>query len=154
MKPIKKLALALCIVFVAIQFIQPAHNKSGLILPTDFNKIYAVPANVQTILQNACYDCHSNNTAYPWYSNIQPIAWMMKRHIDNGKAKLNFSDFGNYTTRKQISKLKEMANQIKDGEMPISTYKMMHNKANLSKEEKGLIVDWMNKLADRLSIGN
>ena len=94
MKSIKKIALVLVIVFVAIQFIQPAHNKSGQVLPTDFTIVYTVPPNVQTILQNACTDCHSNNTSYPWYSNIQPMAWIMKRHIDNGKEKLNFSEFG------------------------------------------------------------
>ena len=154
MKPIKKIALVLVIVFVAIQFIQPAHNKSGQVLPTDFTIVYSVPNNVQTILQNACYDCHSNNTSYPWYSNIQPMAWIMRRHIDNGKEKLNFSEFGSYSSRRQISKLKGMANQIKDEEMPIASYKMMHSKANLTKEEKSLVIDWMNKKADSLSASN
>ena len=154
MSGIKKILLALLIVIIAIQFIQPAHNESGQVLPTDFAKVYTVPKNVQSILQNACYDCHSNNTTYPWYSNIQPVAWMMKRHIDNGKDKLNFSEFCSYGSRKQISKLKEIANQIKDDEMPLSSYKMMHKKANLAKEEKGLIRDWMNKIADSLSTGN
>lgn len=154
MSLIKKILLALLIVFVAIQFIQPVHNKSEQVLPTDFAKVLVVPNNVQTLLQNACYDCHSNNTNYPWYSNIQPMAWLMASHIKNGKAKLNFSDFGNNTTRKQISKLKEIANQIKDDEMPISSYKVMHKKANLTKEEKSAIIDWMNKTADSLSAGN
>lgn len=154
MKPIKKIALVLVIVFVAIQFIQPAHNKSGQVLPTDFIKLYVVPNDVQNILQNACYDCHSNNTNYPWYSNIQPIAWLMKSHIDSGKVKLNFSEFGSYSSRRQISKLKGIANQIKDDEMPISSYKAMHTKANLTKEEKSLIIQWMNKTADSLSAIN
>ena len=154
MKPIKKIALVLVIVFVAIQFIQPAHNKSGQILPTDFTVVYTVPTNVQTIFQNACYDCHSNNTNYPWYSNIQPMAWIMKRHVDDGKEKLNFSEFGSNTKRKQISKLKEILNQIKDDEMPIASYKAMHTKANLTKEEKSLIMDWMNKTVDSLSAIN
>lgn len=142
------------IVFVAIQFIQPAHNKSGQVLATDFTKVYTVPVNLQTILKNACYDCHSNNTSYPWYSNIQPMAWMMARHINNGKQKLNFSEFANCSSRKQTSKLKEIANQIKDNEMPISSYKMIHTKANLTEEEKVLIMDWMNKTADSLLANN
>ncbi len=154
MKPIKKIILAFAVVFGAIQFIQPAHNKSGQVLPTDFTKIYTVPTDVQNILQNACYDCHSNNTIYPWYSNIQPMAWMMKRHIDDGKEKINFSEFGSYSSRRRISKLKGIANQIKDDEMPISSYKMMHTKATLTKEENFLIIDWMNKTADSLSASN
>lgn len=137
-----------------MQFIQPASNKNGQLSVTDFTKVYGVPGNVQTVLQNACYDCHSNNTSYPWYSNIQPIAWMMARHINSGKDKLNFSDFGSYTSRRQISKLKGIANQVKDDEMPISSYRMMHKNANLTKEEKLLIMDWMNKTADSLSAEN
>jgi hypothetical protein len=151
---IKKILLALLIVFIAIQFIQPGHNKNGQVPPTDFAKVLVAPNNVQTLLQNACYDCHSNNTSYPWYANIQPMAWLMASHIKNGKAKLNFSDFGSNSNRKQISKLKGIANQIKDDEMPISSYKAMHKKANLTKEEKVLIIDWMNKTADSLSASN
>ncbi|NIM35590.1 MAG: cytochrome C [Hydrotalea flava] len=147
----KKILLALLVVFIAIQFIQPAHNKTVQVLPTDFAKVFVVPNNVQSVLQIACYDCHSNNTNYPWYSNIQPMAWMMARHINNGKNELNFSDFGSYTDRRQISKLKGIANQIKDDEMPIASYKMMHKNARLSKEQKDLIMDWMNKTADSLS---
>lgn len=154
MSRIKKILLALLIVFIAIQFIQPARNKSGQVLPTNFAKVYTVPGNIQSILQNACYDCHSNSTSYPWYSNIQPMAWIMARHIKNGKEELNFSEFGSYTSRRQISKLKGIANQIKDNEMPIWSYKMMHKKANLTKEEKVLIIDWMNNKADSLSANN
>ena len=144
--------MALCLIFVAIQLIQPAHNKSGQVSSSDFAVLYDVPKPVEYILQNACYDCHSNNTQYPWYSNIQPLAWMMERHIKNGKEKLNFSEFGDNTKRKQVSRLKGIANQIKDDAMPISTYKIMHKKSNLKIEQKTLIVDWMNKIADSLSI--
>jgi hypothetical protein len=151
---IKKILLALLIIFIVIQFIQPVRNKSGQVLSTDFGKVYAVPGNVQAVLQNACYDCHSNNTMYPWYANIQPMAWVMARHIKNGKDKLNFSDFGSYTSRRQISKLKGIANQVKDDEMPISSYKWMHKNANLTKEEKSLMMDWMNKKADSLTANN
>ena len=154
MKPIKKTILAFGVVFITIQFMQPAHNKSGQVLPAAFAKVYAVPNNVQSILQNACYDCHSNNTVYPWYSNIQLVAWMLKRHIDNAKEKLNFSEFGSYSSRRQISKLKGIAGQIKNDEMPLSSYKWMHKKANISKKEQLLIMNWMNKTTDSLSASN
>lgn len=154
MSRIKKILLALLIVIVAIQFIQPARNTNGQVSATDFAKVYGVPNNVQSVLQTACYDCHSNNTIYPWYVNIQPMGWIMKRHIDNGKAKLNFSEFGSLSNRRQVSKLKEISNQIKDDEMPITSYKIMHKNANLTKEEKSLIKDWINKTADSLSSNN
>lgn len=156
MKRVLKIMLAIVLfIFIAIQFYQPALNvNKGQVYTTDFSKVYTVPPNVQNILQNACYDCHSNNTNNVWYSNIQPIAWLMKKHIDNGKEKLNFSEFGSISSRRQISKLKGIANQIKDDEMPLASYKIMHSYAKLSKEQKSLIMDWMNKKADSLSIEN
>lgn len=154
MKYIKKIILALLIVFVAIQFIQPAHNKSEQVLATDFANIYSIPDSVQTILQAACYDCHSNNTNYPWYANIQPMAWVMADHIKKGKEDLNFSEFDKYARRRKISKLKSIGNQIKDDAMPISSYKLIHKNARLSKGQKKLIIDWMSKTADSLSSVN
>jgi uncharacterized membrane protein len=154
MRRVKKILLGLLLVFIVIQFIQPARNKGGQVMPADFARVLAVPDSLHEVLQNACYDCHSNSTNYPWYSNIQPMAWLMARHIKNGKDKLNFSDFGSYTGRRQISKLKGIAYQVKDDEMPISSYKLMHKKANLTNEEKKIIMDWMNKTADSLSANN
>ena len=150
MRLTKKILPGLLLVFIAIQFIQPAHNKSAQAQPADIAKAIVVPGNVQTLLQNACYDCHSNNTHYPWYSTIQPIAWMIAGHIRRGKQHLNFNGFANFTNRKQASKLKEMANQVKDGEMPLSSYVWLHKHARLTKEEKTLMTDWMNKTADSL----
>jgi len=150
MSRVKKILLAILSVFVVIQFIQPARNKSGQVLPTDFVKVLVVPDSVQALLQNACYDCHSNNTKYPWYVNIQPVGWLLSYHIKQGKEKLNFSEFGSYSSRRQVSKLKEMSNQIKDDAMPLSSYKMMHTNANLNQEEKALLMNWINKTADSL----
>lgn len=151
MKWVKKTVFAIVIVLITIQFIQPAHNKSGQVLPTDITKTYSVPENVAAIFKNACYDCHSNNTRYPWYSNIQPMAWMMAMHIKNGKEKLNFSEFGSYTTRRQISKLKGIANSIKDATMPLASYKMIHKNATLSQADKALTMDWIQRTADCIS---
>lgn len=139
-------------VLVVIQFIQPARNKSGQVLPTDITKTYSMPDTVQTIFKNACYDCHSNNTSYPWYVNIQPMGWLMAKHIRNGKADLNFSEFGSYPLRRQISKLKGIENSIKDGSMPLSSYTWMHKNANLSKEEKALVINWTTRTKDSLSL--
>ncbi|HYM93354.1 MAG TPA: heme-binding domain-containing protein [Chitinophagaceae bacterium] len=154
MKRLKKIAIALCVVIIVIQFIQPAHNKSVQVFPADFSTVYKLPVNIQSIFQNACYDCHSNNTSYPWYSNIQPVAWMMARHIKKGKAKLNFNEFGKNSIRKQISKLKEIYNQVKDDEMPLSSYKLMHKKARLSQQKKMLLINWLQATADSLSANN
>ena len=101
----KKILVGLLSGFVAIQFIQPDQNRSSDVMQTDIQRIYIVPGKVLAVLQNSCYDCHSNNTQYPWYSFIQPGAWWMASHIRKGKADLNFSEFGAYSNRKQQSKL-------------------------------------------------
>ena len=148
---LKKILIILIIVLIGVQFIRPSKNLTTEPQPNSADHLFPMSENLKTVMQKACLDCHSNNTNYPWYSNIQPMAWMMARHINNGKNELNFSDFGSYTDRRQISKLKGIANQIKDDEMPIASYKMMHKNARLSKEQKDLIMDWMNKTADSLS---
>jgi hypothetical protein len=150
MRILKKILLVLLIVFIAIQFIQPARNTNGQVLPTDISKTVYVPENVQQILRTSCYDCHSNNTNYPWYNYVRPTAWILANHIKHGKKDLNFSDFGSYPTRKQQSKLKAIADQIKDGEMPLSSYTLIHQNARLSKEEKSLIIDWALNAKDSL----
>ena len=154
MSRIKKILLAILIVFIVIQFIQPARNKNGQVIATDISKIYSLPQSVQATLKTACYDCHSNNTNYPWYTNIQPVGWMMARHIKEGKEELNLSEFGSYSERRQLSKLRSIENSIKDGSMPISSYTIIHKNARLTKEEKAQLIDWAKIIRDSLANKN
>lgn len=133
------------IVFIVIQFIQPAHNKSDLSLATDISKTISISDSLQIIIKNACYDCHSDNTDYPWYSNVQPMGWLMAKHIKKGKEELNFSEFGSYSPRRQVSKLNGIANSIRDDIMPLSSYRLMHKSARLSANEKTILINWAEK---------
>jgi len=151
MSIIKKILLALLIVFIIIQFIRPVRNESEQVLSTDITKTLNVPDSALNVLKISCYDCHSNNTNYPYYTNIQPIGWMMNNHIKNGKDKLNFSDFGSYSRRRQISKLRSIISQIKDDKMPLTSYTVIHKDAVLTTENKAVIIDWSNKTKDSLS---
>jgi len=101
-----KISLVLLIVLVAMQFIRPPRNRNGQVMPADLTQHFKVPASVESIIKTSCYDCHSNNTEYPWYANIQPMGWLLANHIKNGKAELNFNDFGSYSKRRQLNKLK------------------------------------------------
>jgi len=148
MRIVKKILLGLLGVFIIIQFIQPARNKSEDISPTDLTRTFNVPQHVQSLLQSSCYDCHSNNTRYPWYSKIQPIGWILANHIRKGKAELNFSDFSSNSKRRQISKMNGIANSVKDGSMPLSSYLVLHKEAGLSKNNKTLLIDWATRTKD------
>lgn len=154
MSRIKKILLAALIVFIAIQFIRPARNESGQPSPADISKIDSVPGNVQAILKTSCYDCHSNHTNYPWYSNIQPAGWWLASHIKEGKAELNFSEFGQYSIRRQRSKLFAIAKSIEDGTMPLPSYALVHSNSRLTTHEKALLINWANKTKDSLSLKN
>ena len=140
---IKRLIIFLVVVIVGIQFVPTTYNLNDTIFESDIINTLEVPKEIQTILKISCYDCHSNNTYYPWYNNIQPMSWIMERHIINGKKELNFSEFGTYSKRRQKSKIKSIINQIKDGEMPLSSYTFLHRKSILSENDKLLIINWM-----------
>lgn len=149
-KHIKKVVVGLILIFIGMQFFPVTYNKDDAVLESDFIKTYKPPVQIQSILKTSCYDCHSNNTRYPWYSNIQPGGWFMEGHINDGKKELNFSTFGNYSKRRQKSKLKAIINQIKDGEMPLWSYTLIHRNATLSKDDKQILTDWLTTLRDSL----
>ena len=113
-----------------------------------------MPKNIETTLRTSCYDCHSNNTNYPWYSYIQPIRFFMDGHINEGKKELNFTEFGNYSSRKQASKLMAISKQIQSNEMPLSSYTLIHKNAVLHSTQKELVINWINKTKDSIAIEN
>jgi hypothetical protein len=150
MKWLKGIGLALLVILVGLQFIPSRTNQSKDVPSTDFLLTYKVPEDIGHILQTSCYNCHSNNTEYPWYSEVQPIGFLLESHINQGKIELNFSEFGSYSVRKQISKLKSMVNQVEKGEMPLSSYTFIHRDASLSLENKKALVNYLNSLKDGL----
>ena len=118
MKRIFKIVLiVLVILFVIIQFFRPTKNRSTDLSANDITTGLIVPPNVQKILKHSCYDCHSNNTRYPWYFNIQPVAWWLNYHIKEGKRELNFSEFGNYKINRQYKKLEEIIEEAETEKM-------------------------------------
>ena len=146
MKFLKIIGLVLLVAFLGIQLIPRELNQSDYVSKADFMKVYKVPKNINLILQTSCYDCHSNNTNYPWYNKIQPVTWYLNNHIEEGKAELNFSEFGDYSFRRQRSKIRSISSQVEDGEMPLSSYTLVHWDAKLSDKQKEEFVAWMDSL--------
>ncbi|GAA4453871.1 heme-binding domain-containing protein [Rurimicrobium arvi] len=146
----KKLGWILLVVFIAIQFIRPAKNVSTAAPVNDIASVSLVPDDVNQILHKACYDCHSDNTHYPWYANIQPVYWWMDHHVDEGKDELNFSAWGTYKLKRKLRKYVEISEQVTEGEMPLESYTWMHADAKLSREEANLVINWANEMARKL----
>lgn len=141
MKMAKKILLVLLIIFVILQAFRPEKNNSGK-KENDISKKYPVSPAVEQILAKACNDCHSNNTNYPWYAEVQPVGWWLADHIKDGKRHMNFNEFSTYKVARQYHKLEECIDQVKDSEMPLESYTAIHKNANLSEEEKNTLINW------------
>lgn len=143
---VKKILYGLLIALVLIQFIRPERNISEVPSENDIRVHYAVPAEVESILKRACFDCHSNNTYYPWYTNIQPVGWWLQNHINEGKGELNFSEFAAYSPKKADHKLEEVVELVEEKEMPLKSYTWVHKEAVLNAQEIETLVNWANSL--------
>lgn len=135
----KKVLYYLLVVFIVIQFIRPEKNMGK----RETENTIFVTAEVGNILQRSCYNCHSNYTDYPWYTNIQPFGWWMGHHVNEGKAELNFSEFEAYSLKRKLHKLKEIKEQIEEDEMPLSSYTLIHGDAELSADQKDILNKWV-----------
>ncbi|MEO6404668.1 MAG: heme-binding domain-containing protein [Ferruginibacter sp.] len=146
----KSLLILLFVLFVLIQFYpKPQRNISGLAV-NDIHNVHMVPANVDSILKTSCFNCHSNKTEYPWYFNFQPVSMWLGNHIEDGKKELNFSEFASYSLRKQYKKLEEMNAQVKEKEMPLTSYTIIHSRAKLDDAQRRSIAEWTTNLRDSM----
>ena len=154
-KIIKKILFIGLIIFLLMQLYQPARNNGfEQDITADFTKVYNVPKNVEVVLRTSCYDCHSNNTNYPWYSTIQPVLFFMGNHIKEGKENLNFNEWGKYSKRRQNSKLESISKQIQSDQMPLTSYTVLHKNTVLNTNQKELVINWINEIKDSLEIEN
>lgn len=144
----KKLSLALLLLLVAIQFIRIDYKNPPVTQGNDFIQQTHAPGPIADVLTNACYDCHSNTTVYPWYSQIAPVSWWLKNHINEGRDELNFSEWPDYSVREKMNKLKKCAKMVKKGSMPLDSYTWLHNKANLSDTQRKMLSDWFATLVE------
>ncbi|MFA6469671.1 MAG: heme-binding domain-containing protein [Bacteroidota bacterium] len=150
-KVFRFIILAAGIVFLGMQVDRPAKNISND-QSKHLSTVFAIPESVDSILTVACYDCHSNNTRYPWYAEFQPVGQWLDGHIRLGKKELNFSEFASYRPRKQYHKLEEIEEMVKDNLMPLSDYTIMHHDARLSDNQKSLLIAWTKTIQDSLKL--
>jgi hypothetical protein len=143
MKKILKIAAIVMVLgFIAIQFIRPDFTNPPVNQAETLEAAVQVPENVRAILNRSCADCHSHETKYPWYSKIQPSAWFLKDHIDEGRREVNFSVWKTYEPRRQRRKLSEICEQVQQRSMPLPSYLWIHRDAQMSDEEIKTLCDW------------
>ena len=154
MKLLKKIFLGLVVVFVAIQFVRPAKNIATRPSENDITDRYPTPPAVKQLLAVACYDCHSDTTRYPWYADIQPVGWWLSSHVNDGKARLNFSEFAAYSPKRAANKLDDVIDQITDREMPLASYRLGHPDARLTPAQTKLLADWADDVRRQILAAN
>lgn len=142
MKLRSKIALTIGATLLGIQLIQPEKNQSASFEKDSIFEHHPASDEVKAIVKKACFDCHSNNTNYPWYAKVQPLAWWIDHHIEEGKGELNFSEFAGYKPKKARHKLEEVAEQVDIHEMPLNSYTWIHAEARLTDAERKLLAEW------------
>lgn len=150
MKIFKRILLALAGLLLIIQFVRPTKNVSDGITTEDVGATFSVPPDVGRSLRTSCYDCHSNETRYPWYTEVQPVGWWLNGHIHDAQQELNFSKFASYLPRRQYRKFGEIIEQINESAMPLPSYLLIHTDAKLSQEQKEALTGWANAMRDSM----
>lgn len=139
----KKIIWSLIGMLVVFQFVRPTRNEGTAYGAEDITHVMPVPREVKEILETSCFDCHSNHTNYPWYTNIQPIGIWMQSHVNDGREELNFSEFASYSAKRKNKKLKEIGEEIKEHEMPLESYLWIHEESALNEARLKVLTDWI-----------
>lgn len=151
----KKIFRALLGLLLLAQLIRPDLKNPAIDPAADLAQALNPPADVLRSLKNACYDCHSNQTTYPWYSQIAPVSWWVSQHVQEGREHLNFSEIGKLSPGDRAEALQEAAESLQEGEMPLSSYTWlgMHPKANLTTAQRDALLVWLNANGEKGASG-
>ena len=138
---VRVVLLAVALLAVA-QFIPVTRTNPPVDAAQTLSATLPIPPNVASILDRSCQDCHSNQTVWPWYSQVAPVSWFLANHVNEGRGEMNLSEWGRYAVRRKDRKLKEICEQVTSGKMPIRTYTFLHPEAKLSGPDKKILCDW------------
>jgi hypothetical protein len=141
-RPWKIAGLGLLAVLIIMQFFQPEPNYAPLNPEQDMLSLVSPGEDIALLVREACYDCHSNQTDYPWYSRVAPVSWYLDKHIRDGQAELNFSAYGALDKADKIGMFADFCDVLDAGTMPLRTYMMLHSNARLSEEDRELLCQW------------
>jgi len=140
----RRIFLLLAVGFLLLQLIPRKHSVAEVNPVEEFNPERSVPE--LALLRSACFDCHSNETEYPWYAYVQPLALWLDNHVAEGREEMNFSTWHTLPLDKQEHKLEECAEMVESREMPLKSFTWTHPEARLTDEERQLLVTWFRKL--------
>jgi len=135
-KNLRNAAIVFAIVVVGIQFVSIRATN-----PNSTGEIATEP-EIAAILERSCYDCHSNETDWPWYGHVAPVSWWIVHHVDEAREEMNFSEWDKFTELQQQSLRRQIWRQVEGGHMPLPDYLRLHKEAKLSETDKDILRDW------------
>jgi hypothetical protein len=142
LKIIKFIVIAAVVLFLGLQFIRPARTNPAMDATQAMEAHVQLTPQAKEILDRSCRDCHSNQTDWPWYTNVAPVSWWITDHVNAGRNHLNLSEWAKLDKDRQSKKLQQICDEVEDGAMPLSSYLPMHPKAKLSEQDKKTLCDW------------
>ena len=148
---VKWTVVIVAVAFIGIQFIRPARTNPPVDPAQSIEAHMRMTPEITSILDRSCRDCHSNRTQWPWYTNVAPVSWWLSNHVNEGRHELNFSEWGKLPRDRQDRKLRQICDEVTDGQMPLSSYLPMHPTARLSEQDKKTLCDWTEAERERLS---
>lgn len=153
-KKVRNAGIVIGIILVGIQFIRPSVDNPPVDPAKDFVNIEKAPENVRVMLKKSCYDCHSNQTYYPWYNQIAPVSWYLADHINDGRRHLNFSTWSEFPENRKNRRLNQSARLVRSGKMPLWDYKLVHPESDLTEQEKNELAEWFEKISPKYPVNN
>ncbi len=142
----KSISITIIAIIVVMQMFGIDKEIPEIDYQKDFIMVTQPPIDVANIIKNSCYDCHSYTTTYPWYASVAPISWFVGHHIEEAREHLNFSTWADYPQKKALHKLEEFYEEVEEGEMPLSSYTIMHSEATLTSEQTESLVTWVKSI--------
>jgi heme-binding protein len=124
------------------QVVRPARTNPPIDRSHSIENQMTIDLPVASTLRRSCFDCHSNETVWPWYSNVAPVSWFVINHVNEGRRHLNFSEWGSYNENKKREKLNDICAQVKGHEMPLSSYTPLHPASRLTDEDVAALCTW------------
>ncbi|MBZ5574576.1 MAG: heme-binding domain-containing protein [Acidobacteriia bacterium] len=140
---VKREGLAVAVLVAGVQFIPVARENPPIQASNVLYATQVVPANVRSIFEDSCKNCHSNQTAWPWYSYVAPFSWIVVRDVNRGRSQLNFSEWGRYSPKKREHTLEDICEELANGDMPDGKYLLIHRNAKLTQEEREAVCAWV-----------
>lgn len=148
---LKFTAIGLAACLLAAQLVRPEFKDPPVIEADRLEAVANPPERIKALLRRSCMDCHSNETVYPWYSTITPFSWFLAGHIEEGRAEVNFSEWGTYDDSRKARKLEQICDETRAGEMPLPSYLWIHRSAALAQDDVDLLCSWTE--AERTRVG-